>query len=279
METVTVGMNSTSDNLELKTTWDHHAGSYNTAPSRLQLGVSSPDNTTTNHRGIFTLDPRSKWEEFHIPPNTPGTPGNTLGTEPTFFSSILGGFPSLPITNLNYTFDPGVILSRNTPIIYFGNAHMTHVDLFQDTLITTSSPALALQALLTRICQMAYYDQLVKLDRPVVATTAFSLTATVPVQWTFFVLGVALIVIHSIIVMVVVVVFVISTEISFIGSYWQTVSQVVSKETQSILEVADQMDDDDVRKWAKREKVELLSSRLALRERDGRVTLGLVEND
>ncbi|KAJ5206768.1 hypothetical protein N7472_003216 [Penicillium cf. griseofulvum] len=79
-----------------------------------------------------------------------------------------------------------------------------------------------------------------------------------------FVLGMALIVIYSVIVVVVVVMFVISTEVSFIGSYWQTVAQVVSKETQPFLEVADRMDDEAVRRWAKREKVELLSSRLTL---------------
>ena len=68
-----------------------------------------------------------------------------------------------------------------------------------------------------------------------------------------------------------------STEISFIGSYWQTVAQVVSKETQAILDELDRMDDGAVREWAK--GVGSLGGRWALREGAGRrITLGLVEN-
>jgi hypothetical protein len=63
------------------------------------------------------------------------------------------------------------------------------------------------------------------------------------VQWTGFILGLVLVVVHSVIVVVMVVLFVRSTEISFNESYWQTVAQVVSKETQPILEELDRMDD------------------------------------
>lgn len=277
MKPFTVGMNSTSDNLEPKTSWDFHTDRYNTELSRLQLGVSSPTNTSsTNHRGILTLEPRSQWETFDIPAGTPG-----IEADPTpFFVIILDNFPTFFISSLNYTFDPGVILSRKLPRLILGNAHSTHVDLFQDTLITTASPALALQALLTRICQMAYYEQLVKLTTPVTAVTAFSLTATIPVRWTGFILGMALILAHFVIVMVIAVLFVRSTEVSLIGSYWQTVAQVVSKETGPILEEADRMDDGAIKEWAKREKVvESSEDRWVLQgNADGRVTLGLVEN-
>jgi hypothetical protein len=68
-------------------------------------------------------------------------------------------------------------------------------------------------------------------------------------------MGMLLIGIHSVIVVAVVAWFARSTRISIIGSYWQTVAQVVSKDTQPILDVADQMDDAAVRKWAIREGV------------------------
>ncbi|CAI7663128.1 unnamed protein product [Penicillium viridicatum] len=278
MKTLTVGMNSTSDNFEPKTAWDFHTKRYNTEPSRLQLGVSSPANTsTTNHRGILMLESRSQWETFDIPAGTPG-----LEVDPTsFFAAILDSFPTFLVSSLNLTFNAGVILSRKLPRFILGNAHLTHVDLFQDTLITTASPALALQALVARICQMAYYEQLVKLTTPVTAVTAFSLTATIPVRWTGFILGMALIFVHSVIMVVIAVLFVRSTDISLIGSYWQTVAQVVSKETVPILEEADRMDDDAVEEWVKREKVvESSEDRWVLQgNADGRVTLGLVENE
>ncbi|CAI7621778.1 unnamed protein product [Penicillium glandicola] len=282
MQTVTVGMNSTTNNLEPETTWDHHTAKYNTELSRLQLGVLSPDNTSsTNDRGILTLEPRSQWETFNIPAGTPGLGTLALVGDPvTFFTTILSSFPNFLISSLNYTLDPGVILSRKDPWSIIGTAHPIHVELFQDTLITTASPALALQALLTRICQMTYYEQLIKLQTPVTAETAFSLTVTIPVRWTGFVVGMALILVHSIIMVVVVVLFVRSTEISFIGSYWQTVAQVVSKETGPILEGADRMDDEAVRECAKQEKVvESSRDRWVLQESaGGRVTLGLIEN-
>ncbi|KAJ6094271.1 hypothetical protein N7467_003116 [Penicillium canescens] len=280
MQTLNVGMNSKSDSLEPKLTWDHHTGSYNTEPPRLQLGVSSPSNTSsTNHRGILTLDPRSQWEIFD-PPDTPGLSTLALGDAPnSFFMDVLSNFPAFFPSDLSYTLDRGVTLSRISKSATYNNAHSTHTDLFQDTLMTTASPALALQATLTRIYQMTYYEQLVRLSSPVAAETAFSLTATIPVRWTGFVLGLVLIGVHSVIMVVVIVLFVRSTEISFIGSYWQTVAQVVSKETRPILKQADRMDDGAVSKWAKRKKVAgSLGDRYVLRESGGRVTLELVEN-
>ncbi|OGE54767.1 hypothetical protein PENARI_c005G10456 [Penicillium arizonense] len=244
MQTLNVGMNSKSDSLEPKLTWDHHTGSYNTELPRLQLGVSSPSNTnSTNHRGILTLDPRSQWEIFD-PPDTPGLSTLALGDAPnSFFMDVLSNFPAFFPSDLSYTVDRGVTLSRISQSATYNNAHSTHTDLFQDTLMTTASPALALQATLTRIYQMTYYEQLVRLSSPVAAETAFSLTATIPVRWTGFMLGLVLIGVHSVIMVVVIVLFVRSTEISFIGSYWQTVAQVVSKETRPILKQADRMDD------------------------------------
>jgi hypothetical protein len=250
MQTTIVGLNSSSDNPEPKPTWDHNAQSYDTESNRPQLGIVSSSvknttSTTVSQRGILSLDPRSQWETFH-------RPADIVGVNPTtFFRATLPGF----ITSYNFTSDQGVVLSRTVPGVGFDNAHKTHVDLFQDTLITTASPAFALQALLTRITQMAYYDQLVRLHSPVAATTAFSQIASIPVQWTGFAMGMMLIGIHSIIVLVVIVWFVRSTRISFIGSYWQAVAQVVSKGTQPILDVADRMDDVAVSKWTVREGV------------------------
>ncbi|KAJ5977006.1 hypothetical protein N7501_000348 [Penicillium viridicatum] len=278
VKTLTVGMNSTSDNFEPKTAWDFHTERYNTESSRLQLGVSSPANTSsTNHRGILRLEPRSQWETFDIPADTPGPEVDRT----VFFTAILDSSPTWIASSVNYTFNAGVILSRKFPRFILGNAHPTHVDLFQDTLITTASPALALQALLARLCQMAYYEQLVKLATPVTAVTAFSLTTTIPVRWTGFILGMAFILVHSVIMVVIAVLFVRSTAISLIGSYWQTVAQVVSKETVPILEEADRMDDGAVEEWVKREKaVESPEDRWVLQgNADGRVTLGLVENE
>jgi hypothetical protein len=85
MQTLIVGLNSSSDNPE---TWDHHTQNYNTASSRLQLGVSLQGNTTASNtqRGIPSLDSRSQWETFH-------RPADIIGVDPTtFFRAILPDF-------------------------------------------------------------------------------------------------------------------------------------------------------------------------------------------
>ncbi|KAJ6099769.1 hypothetical protein N7467_001304 [Penicillium canescens] len=75
------------------------------------------------------------------------------------------------------------------------------------------------------------------------ASTAFSFASPIPVQWTGFVIGMALIATHFIVVGMVAVQFLKCTVGSFIGSYWQAVSQMVSKESRPILEQADRMSD------------------------------------
>lgn len=130
----------------------------------------------------------------------------------------------------------------------------------------TDSPALVVQALLTRICQIAYYEQLAMLNSPVPAATAFSLTAPIPLQWTGFGIGMVLVGIHSVIMVVIVVWFVRATRASLIGGYWQAVAQVVSDGTRMVLNEADRMDDGAVREWMRQGNVvESLEARRLLR--------------
>lgn len=247
-------MNSTPGNREPKSAWGHHTQSYNTESSRLQLGVSPPG--LHQPPGHPHAGPAISMGSLPPPPTA------TLRVDPTpFFMAIMVRLPTFLISSANYTFDPGVVLSRTGIGAISGNAHPTHVDLFQDTLITTTSPALAVQALLTRIYQIAYYQQLVKLQSPVAAETAFSLTATIPVQWTGFALASALIGVHSLIIVALAVQFASSTDISFVGSYYQTVAQVISPDTRPILDEADRMDDAAVTAWAELEELGSLGSR------------------
>lgn len=208
-----------------------------------------------------------------------------MGNHPTpaspyFFSAIMLRFPSLTRYGLGTRrIDPVVTLSSRSSNFYDGSAHPIHTDLFQDTLITTASPALALQVVLTRVYQMAYYEHLVKSNTQVASTSAFSVATTIPVQWTGFVLGTVLIAIHLIIVISVLGRLVKSTEISFIGCYWQTVAQLVSSETRPVLEEADRMTDRAVGERMKREAA-LESDRWVLRGRTGkRITLGRSEDN
>jgi hypothetical protein len=102
---------------------------------------------------------------------------------------------------------------------------------------------------------MAYYEQLVKLGTTATASTSFSSTAFIPTQWAGFAVAAVLIAAHFAIVAIATVLFLKYTKSSFIGNYWQAVSQVVSKDTMPILEQADKMKDEEVKRWVKTESL------------------------
>jgi hypothetical protein len=143
----------------------------------------------------------------------------------------------------------------------------------------TGSPALATQALLARVCQMAYYEQLVKLEAIAIASTSFSSTGFIPTQWTGFAIAAVLLAAHFGIVAIATVLFLKYTRSSFIGNYWQAVSQVVSKDTMPILEKADRMKDEEVKRWVKSESLHLRRRSILRYQRDGRIALSMEAED
>ncbi|KAJ5151185.1 uncharacterized protein N7482_010437 [Penicillium canariense] len=274
-ETLSVSMNSSSENPEPTMSWDTQAQKYLTESSRRQLGASRTRESLTS-RGLLALGPKSQWQSFQLQ--------NDLGaylSTPWFFSlSLIYSLPSaIYLTSaLVNPVNPGVIFTKNA-MGYSASAHLTHVDMFHDTLNATASPALALQVLLTRICQMAYYEQLVKLDTKAAASTAFSSVSSIPGQWIGFVIGTALIATHSIVVGIITVQFLKCTAGSLIGNYWQAVSQMVSEDSRPILEQADRMSDVEVKRWAKHQSLDLKSRRMLRCQDDGRIALGITEDE
>lgn len=58
-------------------------------------------------------------------------PADILGPGPTpFFIAIIVSLPTMFISTLNFTFDPGVILFRRNAGAISGNAYPTHINLF-----------------------------------------------------------------------------------------------------------------------------------------------------
>ncbi|KAH7351441.1 hypothetical protein BKA66DRAFT_575536 [Pyrenochaeta sp. MPI-SDFR-AT-0127] len=115
-------------------------------------------------------------------------------------------------------------------------AHPAHVVLFQDILQTTRNPALAMQALLTILFSMRYYDTSFTFSWYHPATLSFSTTVLAPAKWVGFVTVVVIIVVHAILSVLSIAIFVSSTESSIIGNSWQAVAQVVSEDTMPMVE-------------------------------------------
>ncbi|RAK79512.1 uncharacterized protein BO72DRAFT_446326 [Aspergillus fijiensis CBS 313.89] len=272
VQTIVVGLNSSSDNSEPTISWDRATNSYNTEAARRQLGASRTRESLAS-RGVLSLEPRSQWGTV-LPLNDSASGDTDL---PAFFLAVDVSLPTLMMSTTNYTYSPGVLLAEDGTGFYSGSAENTHIEMFQDTLNTTASPALAVQVVLARIFQMAYYEQLVKMAGTTTVSTGFSVSSSIPSQWTGFIIGTTLIATHVVIVTIITVQFARHTKSTIIGNYWQTVSQVVSNETRPILEQADTMDDAEVKRWAKRNLQNLKAHRAVRNQHDGRTTLDVVE--
>ncbi|KAJ5415726.1 hypothetical protein N7465_004421, partial [Penicillium sp. CMV-2018d] len=264
VNTFTADIHSNWEGSEPTMSWNQPMRRYNTASMRAQLGAVRP-RQPLNHRGVLALSPRSDWQPLFSDPVIPTSILNVSDTKPLKSRSLRasnawtfkGALAQILIRMQNegtMMVDPGIILSRDSPPgIYI--AHESYTSLFQDTLEQTQSPAVALQALLTLFTQMVYYEKLLRLNGTERAETAFSYAALIPTQWTGFGL------------------FARYTRHSLLGNHWQAVSQVYSKDTVAVLEMADQMKDQEVERWVKRKERggELYS--VAIDEGEGRVAL------
>jgi hypothetical protein len=271
-KTFTVDMDSSWQNSEPRLSWDRKSSSFNTASVRRQLGASlAPD--SLNHRGILALNPKSEWKDFDM--GVIDDNNDAFDTYFHFATTFLGLLPPAQQALAAPDFpaaDLGILLSKaNTADT--STADQSHTDLFKDILHDTNSPALALQALIARGTQAAYYEHLMREDRIASASTSFSYTALIPVRWDGFVAGVSIIVAHSIILALITLLFVLYTRNSMIGNSWQAVAQVVSEDMLPVLDQACQEKDGEVQdRWGN----DQLAHHSALRYwPNGRVAIGI----
>ncbi|PIG86689.1 phospholipase A2 protein family [Aspergillus arachidicola] len=189
-KTFTVDMASSWQNWEPRLSWDRKSNSFDTESVRRQLGASlTPD--SLNHRGVLALNPRSEWEDFDMRINAIENDFNEFDTYFHFTTTFLNLLPT-PQQALTPPDFPranqGILLSEaNTADT--STADRSYTDIFKDVLHDTNSPALALQALITRGTQAAYYENLMREDPIASALTAFSSTALIPARWDGFVAG------------------------------------------------------------------------------------------
>ncbi|KAM4064428.1 hypothetical protein HRG_006239 [Hirsutella rhossiliensis] len=270
-KTLTVDINSSVDAREPRVTWDSLAAKYDTGASRIQLGASSKMESF-QERGVLSLAPVSQWEHEDK---------TTQNNDSDYFRrAIEVSFPAR-LGNLPQQADSGVLLSKITPGAHevegTDQAHPAHVDLFHDVLGDTGSPALALQALLTRLCQMAYYERLDRTNTTAPASVSFSSSVLIPVRWTGFSAATALVAAHFVLVVAVTVLFLRLARDSLIGNSWQAVSQAVSEDTRPLLEQAGAMTDKDIEAWAKRRSLGIARPAGLAYRRNGRRALGLLD--
>ncbi|KAJ3469562.1 hypothetical protein MRS44_003627 [Fusarium solani] len=128
-------------------------------------------------------------------------------------------------------------------------AHRAHTAVFQRIIQEKGDPAKAIQALLTRLYQMTYYDWLPDYNAEHPVTTVHSAQRLIPMRWTGLVIVLILVGYHLILVFATVALFMVKTRASALGNTWQAVAQIAR--TTNALESADRMRDKEVDKWTK----------------------------
>lgn len=292
VDTFTADIHSNWELSEPTMSWNQPMQRYNTESTRTQLGAVRPGQPL-NHRGVLALAPRSDWQSFfsdadisisfEIANSSDSELNSAMLRAINVWTFMMDLADSLGAQNNGDTtvqrVDPGIIFSQYS-FAGTSNAHESYTSLFQDTLEQTQSPAVALQALLTLFTQMVYYEKLLRLNGTERAETAFSHAALIPTQWTGFGAGMGLLFSHWVVMAIVVGLFARYTRHSLLGNHWQAVSQVYSKDTVTVLEMADQMKDQEVERWVKRkERGEELYSVAVDEGEGGRVALTVKHSD
>ncbi|TIC92736.1 hypothetical protein CH35J_010259 [Colletotrichum higginsianum] len=240
-----VEMSSDQDGAEPGLSWDRVNARYETAPIRGQYENLGDNATVRDSRGILTLHPKTSWGFEEDESNMTKT---TKSRSWMPFSSVADG---LPYMSLNGDQRAGGILVPGAFSPYA--VHYAHAALFQDIAMTTGSLAQGLQGLFTVLRQMAYYEISPYFDMQSPASLILSNEELMPVRWTGFTVVVGMVFTHLILLAVVLVLFFKFTRLSWLGNVWMSLSQVVSLETEDLIDKSTDKLDKEVDKVIKEE--------------------------
>ncbi|PHH82498.1 hypothetical protein CDD83_3248 [Cordyceps sp. RAO-2017] len=246
-----VYMHSAWEGQEPGVSWEEKTDRWDSEASRRQLGASTTPESLA-HRGLLALEPQR-----------PAPSLDALWTLNIYasFAGVVGREP--------FSVSGWALTTRGTSFL-----DSVRAAVFHDTLASTGSPALAVQALVTRINQVAYYGRSYAADTA--ATAVFAATASVPARWTGFVAAAALVAIHLLLVAAAAALFLCLTRRSRVGDAWQAVAQVVSPDTLPLLERAGSVKGGGGQ--LRRRAGAMRRARLRRRP-DGRVALDVRESD
>jgi hypothetical protein len=140
---------------------------------------------------------------------------------------------------------------------------------FSQMAATTGNPALALQAYLTTLCAIAYYDRIPTFDKAAPSTRILLTQVTRPLGWAGYIIVLSVLVVHLLLVVIITLIFFRTGKLSRVGNAWAVVSQLLGPETEAWIRDVDTLDDKTVKKWLKaRGKHNVL---VQLEEVEGRV--------
>ncbi|KAJ0164700.1 hypothetical protein CTA2_407 [Colletotrichum tanaceti] len=227
-EILNVSMSSDSNGPEPSLVWDNATARFNVDVIRnLYLG-SRDDAPLMSSRGVLKLDHRE-----------PEAKPNYLR-----LSAAASRLPSMGrlITDASrwQEWNCGTLGNDSSRPL-----HYSHSVLFQDIFQTTGSLAEALQAVLMVARQMEYYEYAPQVWNMWSSPASYVMAAemVIPVQWLGFGIVVGMIGVHFVLVFATAALFLTLTKASRIGNVWMAISQVVSAETEDMIQKATLEDD------------------------------------
>ncbi|KAK3320615.1 hypothetical protein B0T19DRAFT_244150 [Cercophora scortea] len=199
--------------------WNDDEFSFETEAVRQQLGATL-DPLSLPERGLFQLlrPPTATWNN--------STRVNKTGRAPPWPPVILN-LSNMLFYNKND--------ENNSSSICYGcfmyhvsepAMHPVHASVFNKIVRETSSPGLALQALVTSLHAAQYYSVSYLFSEEANATTWIRTTGSAPVQSLFFGLVVAAIALETVLTVGITLAFLWGTRYTSLGNAWQSVSQV-----------------------------------------------------
>ncbi|KAF2133450.1 hypothetical protein P153DRAFT_381879 [Dothidotthia symphoricarpi CBS 119687] len=236
-----VVIHSDQDYTEPELQWNSASQSYSTDDIQRVLGATSESSLSL--RGIPSLRPAIDWSYSSM----------KNATQSSIWSSIYTVIKSNFIfLNLGSEFTEGeptlVMSSKSTG----QSVHRSHAAIFQDIMKNTNNPALALQAFLTVITQMAYYDFFPQFEVTGRSTHTASSTVVVPMQWVGFIVIMVLLAIHFILILAATILFLTKTKHSLLGNAWQAFAQIASKDVDHTIQYAANTTDNEVQQFLKK---------------------------
>ncbi|KAF3935672.1 hypothetical protein ABW19_dt0206951 [Dactylella cylindrospora] len=221
---------------------------YDTSTARRMFGVDTNDVSLTPwDRGLLSLNEPSAWKL-----NQPASSSKIITRQTSYFvyKQIPGSLRG-PASVIEYS-DPGIRMSGLSALVEFNTiAHRVHAALFQDILEATRNPALALQALLTVLMGIVYYDFLRDFDTSANSTIIFSTDVSAPAGWRGITIVGTVLGIHLILFFLIFIAFLRKTDVSLLGNFWMGVSQIVSDDTMEMIRFAENKKDKEVEEWCK----------------------------
>ncbi|CAG1990402.1 unnamed protein product [Fusarium graminearum] len=200
--------------------------------SQFGIGVETND---TAQRGILRLDIGPLTDEDNSYPSGPDRSGIDRNLDAVLDEKSVGS---------NTTWD----MSDGNVVVQTWSAHEFYRAVFLTSLLTTGDPALAIQSVLTRLHQVAYYELLDHYDIIYPVTTMHLTDKLIPVQWLGLGLVIGMAVVHLTQVFVVIVIFLSRTRLSALGNAWQAVAQAAH--VTKAVESSETDLDKDITAWA-----------------------------